>query len=317
MPKTTKSAPDQPEITEPTKVAAPENQTEAGADIPKPARVTKAGAKSRKALTAAETEAARKAAAKSKTGVKSAPPRQPVDPLARRGKKYREAIKLVDRSQAYQLDEAIELAQKTASTKFDSSVELHINLGVDPKQADQMVRASVALPAGSGRKLRVAVVGNTAQQAEATKAGADLVGEDDLLAQIDKGKLDFDLLIATPDTMPKLAKAAKVLGPRGLMPNPKSGTVTADVTKAVKEAKAGKVEFRMDKQSIVHLAVGKVSFKPADLLENIKAVINAVLKAKPSATKGTYIQGMTITTSMGPGIKLDVSKAIATAHPKK
>ncbi len=223
---------------------------------------------------------------------------------------------MVDRTKLYELEEAIELAQKTSAVKFDASLELHMNLGVDPKQADQMVRATVVLPAGTGKSLRVAVLTDTKQD-EAKSAGADLVGAEDLMAKIEKGEINFDKLITTPDMMPKLSKLAKVLGPKGLMPNPKSGTVTADVAKAVTEAKAGKIEFRIDKQAIVHQIVGKVSFTKADLETNVKTLIDAVIKAKPSAAKGTYVTSMSMTTTMGPGIKLDVTKAIAAANPKK
>jgi large subunit ribosomal protein L1 len=180
-----------------------------------------------------------------------------------------------------------------------------------------MVRATVVLPAGTGKALRVAVIASPEKQEEAKKAGADVAGEAELLAQIEKGKLDFDILIATPDQMVKLGKVAKILGPKGLMPNPKSGTVTPNVASAVKDAKAGKVEFRIDKQAIVHQAIGKASFKPDDLLANAKAVIGAITKAKPSAAKGTYIKSMTLSSTMGPGVKLGVSKVLAEINPKK
>ncbi|HSX48535.1 MAG TPA: 50S ribosomal protein L1 [Candidatus Nanoarchaeia archaeon] len=237
--------------------------------------------------------------------------------MKQHGKNYRAAAELVDKNKQYELREAVELAQKTSKVKFDASVELHLNLGVDPRQADQMVRASIVLPAGTGKSLRIAVFAPEAKQADAKKAGADIVGEKDLLAKIEKGQIDFDILISTPDLMPQLGKVAKVLGPKGLMPNPKSGTVTADVAKAVSESKAGKIEFRIDKQSIVHQAIGKVSFKTDDLETNAKTLIDAILKAKPSAAKGTYVKAMAITTTMGPGIKLDVTQAIAASNPKK
>ncbi len=280
-------------------------------------KVTKAGPKSRKALAEAEAEADRKEKAAEKADQpKAAKQLQKPNPLKRHGKNYRQAAALVEEGKQYEIEEAIELAQKTSKVKFDASIELHVNLGVDPRQADQMVRASVVLPAGTGKSLRIAVL-TSAKAAEAKAAGADIVGEDDLMAAIEKGQIDFDKLITTPDMMPKLSKLAKVLGPKGLMPNPKSGTVTTDVAKAVTESKAGKVEFRIDKQAIVHQAVGKVSFKADDLLANVKAMISAVIKAKPSATKGTYVTSMSLTTTMGPGIKLDVTKAIAAANPKK
>jgi large subunit ribosomal protein L1 len=278
----------------------------------------KAGRRSAKAQREAEAEETRKVKAEER---KTEEPKPRVihvpNPKKHHGKNYRASAEMIDKTKAYELSEALDLAQKTSKVKFDASVELHANLGVDPRQADQMVRANMVLPAGTGKKLRVAVLAPAEKHADAKKAGADIVSDDDLLATIEKGKLDFDVLVATPDMMPKLAKVAKVLGPRGLMPNPKSGTVTTNVAQAVEQAKAGKVEFRIDKQAIVHLAIGKVSFKPADLESNAKAAIDAILKAKPAAAKGTYVKAMSLTTSMGPGIKLDVTQAIAVANPKK
>ncbi len=285
---------------------------ETDADETEEAKIAKAGKRSAKAVREAEAEEARQEAkehrAETEAATDAAPKaakRSTPNPLHQHGKKYREAAKLVDRTKQYELAEALELAQKTSTTKFDSSVELHISLGVDPRQADQMVRASVVLPHGTGRSLRVAVFADGKAADDAKTAGADIVGTDKLLADIEAGKLDFDVLIATPDKMAGLGKVAKVLGPRGLMPNPKSGTVTPDVAKAVTETKTGKVEFRIDKQAIVHIAVGKVSFKAADLLDNATTLIKAVLKAKPAAAKGTYVKTIAVTTSMGPGIKID------------
>ncbi|HSX41519.1 MAG TPA: 50S ribosomal protein L1 [Candidatus Saccharimonadales bacterium] len=235
----------------------------------------------------------------------------------RYGKNYLAAKEMIEKGKFYELTEALELVKRTAKVKFDPSVEIHVNLGVDPRQADQMVRSTVVLPAGTGKTLRVAVLTSPDKSADAKSAGADIVSEGDLIDKIDKGQMDFDVLIATPDMMAKLGKVAKVLGPRGLMPNPKSGTVTANIKSAVEQAKAGKVEFRIDKQAIVHLAIGKASFDVAKLEDNAKAVIDAILKSKPSATKGTYVRAMSLTTSMGPGIKLDVQKAIAAANPKR
>jgi large subunit ribosomal protein L1 len=276
-------------------------------------KTTKAGKRSAKAIRESEEEEARQEAKEQpqEAPVKLVRRRQEPNPLHQHGKKYRDAASKIEVGKAYPLDEALVLAQQTATTKFDSSVEVHIGLGVDPRQADQMVRASVVLPHGTGRTIRVAVIAPEAKQAEAKKAGADRVGEADLLAEIEKGKLDFDLLIATPDMMSKLGKAAKVLGPRGLMPNPKSGSVTADIATAVKQAKAGKVEFRIDKQAIVHQAIGKVSFSADDLLANTKVLIGAVMSAKPSTTKGTYVKSLAVSTTMGPGVKVDVTQAIA------
>lgn len=279
--------------------------------------ITKAGRHSAKALAEAEAEAQRKEAAKDhaeKPVAKKA--KQQPNPLKVHGKRYRAAAEQIDRSKLYGLTEAIELARSTSNVKFDAAVELHANLGVDPRQADQMVRASVVLPAGTGKALRVAVIADGDQLAAAKSAGADLTGGEDLITKIEKGQLNFDRLIVTPTLMSKLSKLAKILGPKGLMPNPKSGTVTPDVAKAIKDAKGGKVEFRIDKQAIVHQAIGRVSFKASELETNAKTLIDAILKAKPAAAKGTYIQAITITTSMGPGIKLDPTAAIAAANPK-
>lgn len=280
----------------------------------------KAGKRSTKAQREAEEEEARLAAkdAREEQGEQpKAPKRQMPNPLKRHGKQYLAAAEQVDKSKQYGLGEAIELAKKISFTKFDASAELHVRLGVDPRQADQMVRASVVLPSGTGKSLRVAVIAPEAKQDEAKKAGADIVAGEELIAQIEKGKLDFDILVATPDMMAKLGKVAKVLGPRGLMPNPKSGTVAADAAAAVADIKGGKVEFRIDKQAIVHQTVGKVSFKPADLKSNVLALVDAILKAKPASAKGTYIQAIALTTSMGPGIKLDPQAVIAEANPKR
>jgi large subunit ribosomal protein L1 len=279
------------------------------------AKVTKAGPKSQKALNEAEAETERKEAAKLKAAQPvKAKQLQKVNPLKRHGKIYRSALELVDREKLYSLAEAIALAKATSKVKFDASLELHMNLGVDPKQADQMVRASVVLPSGTGKSIKIAVVAPEAKQAEAKKAGADTVGGDELIAKIEKGFLDFDMLISTPDFMPKLGKLAKVLGPKGLMPNPKSGSVTTDVARAVSEAKGGKVEFRIDKQAILHQAFGRVSFADTDLLANVSALVNAVMKAKPASAKGTYVTSMSIASSMGPGIKLDITEAIAATN---
>lgn len=292
-----------------------EDETEPSEDEVADKKTAKAGKRSAKAQRE-EAEAAAKGEKADEPKPKPATVHKP-NPRNRHGKQYLAAVEQVDRLKLYEVDEAIELAKKTSFVKFDASVELHVVLGIDPRQADQMVRANVTLPAGTGKTLRIAVVASDAKQAEAKKAGADLVGGEELIAQIEKGKLDFDLLIATPDMMPKLAKAAKVLGPRGLMPNPKSGTVNADVAKAVTDSKGGRVEFRIDKQAIVHLGIGRVSFKPEDLKANLLAVIDAILKAKPSSAKGTYVNSIAITTAMGPGIRLDVTNTIAAANPKR
>ncbi len=289
------------------------------------AKLTKAGKHSAKAVREAEAEEARqeakehRAEAEAAAGEAPKPAKRSVpNPLHQHGKKYREAAKFIEPGKPYALDEALDLARKTASTKFDSSVELHINLGVDPRQADQMVRSTVVLPHGTGKTIRVAVYADGKAADEAKAAGADIVGADKLLKDIEAGKLNFDMLVATPAGMATLGKVAKVLGPRGLMPNPKSGTVTPDVAKAVKEAKAGRVEFRIDKQAIIHQAVGKVSFKPEALAENVTTFLAAILKAKPATAKGTYVKAIAVTTSMGPGIKVDSAATIsAVATGKK
>ena len=223
-------------------------------------------------------------------------------PLA---KKYKAAIALFDRDTQFTPTEAAELVKKTASAKFDESVDLAIRLGVDPRKADQAVRGTVALPSGSGKTLRIAVfaAGDAAQ--EARTAGADLVGADDLFTDIEKGNMDFDLIIATPDMMPLVGRLGRVLGPRGLMPNPKTGTVTTDVAKAVTDIKGGKIEFRVDKNSNLHFLIGKTGFTAEQLAENYAAALDEVLRAKPNSSKGRYIQKAVVSTTMGPGIQVD------------
>jgi len=232
------------------------------------------------------------------------------------GKKLKAAAALIDRNKRYTVDEAVDLLKKVIETRkvrFDETVNIAINLGVDPKHADQMVRGAVVLPNGTGRSSRVAVFAKGDKAAEAQTAGADVVGAEDLQKRIEEGFLEFDTLIATPDMMGLVGKLGKLLGPRGLMPNPKVGTVTMDVTKAVREAKAGKVEFRAEKAGIVHAPVGKASFAPEKLKENVNTLLEVILKAKPSTSKGVYLKGAGLSTSMGPGIKLDLS-AIAAEH---
>jgi len=224
------------------------------------------------------------------------------------GKKYKAVAALVDRTKKYSLGEAIGLAKKTARTKFDETVDLAMKLGVDPKQADQMVRGTVVLPHGTGKKVKVLVFAKGEKDKEARDAGADYVGADDLAERIQKeGWTDFDTVVATPDLMGLVGKLGKVLGPRGLMPNPKTGTVTFDLAKAIKEIRAGKVEYRVEKAGIVHIPVGKVSFDEHKLLENAKSVIESVLKAKPASSKGRYLMSATVSTTMGPGIKMDTA----------
>lgn len=223
--------------------------------------------------------------------------------MKKRGKRYLEVAKLVDKHEIYDVEKATELAIATSVTKFDATVELHAKLGVDGKKADQQVRGTVVLPNGTGKSVKVLVIakGNAADAAE--KAGADFVGAEDMIAKIQGNWLDFDVCITTPDMMGFVGRVAKVLGPKGLMPNVKSGTVTMDVAKAVADAKAGKVEYRLDKQNIVHVAIGKVSFGKEKLLENLNAVMDAIIKSKPAAAKGIYLKSLALASSMGPGVK--------------
>ncbi|MFM1524099.1 50S ribosomal protein L1 [Helcococcus bovis] len=228
--------------------------------------------------------------------------------MPRVGKRFKEVSNLVDREKFYELEEAVELVKKAATAKFDETVELHLKLGVDSRHADQQVRNTVVLPNGTGKDVKVAVFAKGEKVNEALEAGADFVGED-LIDKVQKENwMDFDVAIATPDMMGQVGKVARVLGPRGLMPNPKAGTVTFDLAKAVKEAKSGKVEYRTDKQNIVHVAVGKASFGDKELLENIKTLIRSVIKDKPASAKGKYLRSVTVTSTMGPGVKLNTVK---------
>lgn len=215
----------------------------------------------------------------------------------------------VDRTKSYSSTEAIKLLKEVKFAKFDETVDLAFRLGVDPRHADQMIRGALALPAGTGKTVKVAVITSAGKIDEAKAAGADHVGGDDLINQIAGGWLDFDRVIASPDMMSKLGKVARILGPRGLMPNPKLGTVTPDVAAAVKEQKAGKVEYRTDKTGIIHMPIGKSSFSEADLKKNFDAVLTAIVRAKPSTAKGTYLKSLTISSTMGPGIKIDTAEA--------
>lgn len=279
--------------------------------------VAKAGKRSAKAIKEAEEKEAKQqrkahiAEDKSETE-KSEQIKKPIKParskLERSGKKYRKVSVLIDKGKNYTLKEALELAVKTSITKFDSSVEMHVNLGVDPTQADQNVRDIVVLPSGTGKTVKIAVFGDVDIVRTAKQAGADKAGNEDLLSEIDKGNISFDVLITTPQMMPKLAKYARVLGPKGLMPNPKSGTVTSDVTKAIQQAKAGRVEYRVDSTGIVHLAIGKVSFGSAKLEQNAKAVVASLKAAKPPSLKGNYVESFHITTTMGPSIKVKLTE---------
>jgi large subunit ribosomal protein L1 len=276
----------------------------------------KAGKRSEKSLREAEEKAekdARKEAGDTapqsdvETNVKKGPKPVTRPLIERRGKNYRKVAEQLEAGKVYSLAEALELATKTNPSKFDASVEMHIRLGVDPRQADQNIRATVSLPNGTGKTVRVAVFAPEAEHAGAKKAGADIIGDEDFLKQLEKEELNFDILVATPQYMPKLGKYARLLGPRGLMPNPKSGTVATDVAKAVTEAKAGKVEYRVDKQAIVHLSIGKVSFGGAKLQENAKAFLDSLTSQKPSSLKGGYVKSINVSTTQGPGIKVENS----------
>lgn len=227
--------------------------------------------------------------------------------LERRGKNFRKSTELIEKDKEYQLKEALELAVKTSKVKFDATVEMHINLNVDPKQADQNIRDNLVLPAGTGKTVRVAVFAEADDITKAKKAGADVAGGDEFLQQLDKGTIDFDILISTPANMAKLGKYARLLGPKGLMPNPKSGTVTTNIEKAVKESKAGKVEYRVDSTGIVHLGIGKVSFGKDKLEQNAQAVLASIKSVKPATIKGNYVTSIFVTTSMGPSIKINNS----------
>ena len=229
------------------------------------------------------------------------------------GKKYLEAAKLVDRDRIYSPEEAAGLAKETAYVSFDSTVEAHLRLGVDPRHADQMVRGTVVLPHGTGKVVRVAVFAQGDKAQEALKAGADEVGGEDLVKKIEAGWLDFDVALATPDTMGMVGKLGKILGRRGLMPNPKAGTITFDLDRAVREVKGGRVEFKVDKSGIIHTAFGRSSFEAGALVANLAALIDAINRAKPAGAKGQYLKGLTIATTMGPGIRVDLPAVLAAA----
>ncbi|TAK07332.1 MAG: 50S ribosomal protein L1 [Candidatus Manganitrophaceae bacterium] len=221
------------------------------------------------------------------------------------GKKYEAAVAKVE-ERTYQLNEALDLVKQLHYAKFDESVEMAVRLGVDPKHSDQMVRGSVVLPHGTGKKVRILVFAKGEKEREATQAGADYVGLDDLIEKINQGWLEFDTVVATPDLMGAVGRLGKVLGPRGLMPNPKTGTVTFDVARAIKEIRQGKVEYRVEKAGIIHVTVGRVSFSAQQLLENADLVIDSIVKAKPASAKGKYVKGITVSSTMGPGIAVDV-----------
>ena len=225
-----------------------------------------------------------------------------------KGKKYSDATKRYDRDHQHGITEALDLVKSLAPAKFDETVELVVRLGVDPRKADQMVRGTVALPAGTGKEVRIAVFATGEAAAAAREAGAEFVGADDLAAEVEGGMLDFDLAIATPDQMPVVGRLGKVLGPRGLMPNPKTGTVTTDVAKAVGEFKGGKVEYRTDRYGNVHVPLGKVSFEPSALEDNFRAVLDELQRAKPASAKGRYLKKISVSSTMGPGVKIDAGR---------
>jgi large subunit ribosomal protein L1 len=233
--------------------------------------------------------------------------------MAKHGKKYQDAAKLVDRERIYLPDEAAELVKQTTTVNFDATIEVHLRLGVDPRHADQMVRGTVVLPNGTGKTVRVAVFAQGEKAQEALRAGADEVGSEDLVKKIEAGWLEFDVALAAPDTMGMVGRLGKILGRRGLMPNPKSGTITFDLERAIKEVKAGRVEFKVDKAGIVHVAVGKASFAAEELVANLATLIDSINRARPAGAKGHYIRGLTIASTMGPGIRVDVPALLAVA----
>lgn len=290
-----------------------EEVTEEAQTDDKPA--AKAGKRSEKALKEAEAKEekeARKEAGdttpqtdEAESHVKKGPKPVTRPKVERRGKKYQEAAKKVESGKAYNLSDALKLAVETNPAKFDASVEVHVVLGVDPRQADQNIRSTVSLPHGTGKTIRVAAFVPAEDVEAAKKAGADIAGEEAVAKLLDKEQLDFDVLVATPQMMPKLGKYARALGPRGLMPNPKSGTVATNAAKAIQEAKAGRVEYRVDKQAIIHLSIGKVSFGADKLADNAKVFFDSLQSVKPTTLKGSYIKSTHVTTTMGPGIKVE------------
>lgn len=293
-------------------VEVTEAKAEVGDDTPKEETFAKSGKKSKKHVEEVKAEEERQERKKERESKEAAaatkpkgakPVTRPI--LERRGKKYQEAHKLVEKGKVYSLKDGIALAIKTSPVKFDASLEAHVRLGVDPRQADQNIRTTLVLPNGNGKTVRVAVFAPLDVAKAAKAAGADIAEDEEFLKRLEKGEVEFDVLISTPQYMPKLGKFARLLGPKGLMPNPKAGTVTADVEKAVREAKAGKVEYRVDKQSIVHIGLGKVSFGAEKLLENAEAFFDSLKAQKPASIKGSYVKSVYITTTMGPSIEIE------------
>src|SRR5215207_440517 len=233
--------------------------------------------------------------------------------MARHGKKYRAAAEKVDPVNQYEPTEAVKLVKEVAFAKFDETIELHIRTGVDPRHADQLIRGSATLPAGRGKTVRVAAFAQGDKAREAEEAGADVVGADDLVQRVQGGWLDFDVAVAHPDMMGQVGRLGRVLGPRGLMPNPRTGTVTPDLGRVIREVKGGRIDFRVDKTAVLHMPIGKISFEPDKLMQNLGAAVDAVVRAKPSAAKGQYIRSITITTTMGPGVKLEIQPTLAIA----
>ena len=280
------------------------------AETAEPEKFAKSGKKSKKHIEEVKAEEERQARKAERAAADAAEKPKGAAPVTRpkierRGKKYQKAAKLIEKGKNYALKDAIELAIKTSPVKFDASVEIHARLGVDPRQADQNIRTTMVLPNGNGKTVRVAVFAPADVCKVAKAAGADIAEDEEFLKQLEKGTIDFDVLISTPQYMPKLGKFARLLGPKGLMPNPKAGTVTMDVEKAVKEAKAGKVEYRVDKQAIVHIGVGKVSFGADKLMENANAFFDSLKAQKPASLKGSYVKSVFVTTTMGPSIAIE------------
>ena len=296
------------EVTETTAVKEPKIAAKA-------AKAAKAGKKSEKGIKETKEKVAkieRQKTSEKDTDEEAVKIKKPIKPtrskLKRKAKKYRKAAELIEKGKIYKIKEAIDLALKTSTTKFDSTVELHVRLGVDPRQADQNIRDIIVLPEGTGKTVRVAVFAEEDIVKEALKAGADIAGGDEFLTKLDKGEINFDILITMPNMMVKLSKYARILGPKGLMPNPKSGTVTNDISKAISQSKAGKVEYRVDSTGIVHLGVGKVSFGNDKIAKNIDTVFASLKSNKPSSIKAAYVKSITLTTSMGPGIPVSPSE---------
>jgi large subunit ribosomal protein L1 len=308
-------------VPKPVKADIAEEQTEdilpeaAASEEPAlaPEVLAKAGKRSAKSLK--EVAAKKEKEAKKAVADETVPEKKTVKParthVERKGKKYRDMVKMIDKKKIYPLKEAVDLATKTNPAKFDATVELHIRLRVDSRQADQNIRDTITLPSGTGKHVRIAVFAETADENELKKAGAEVVGVETIIAKLEKNQIDFDVLIAPPALMPRLGKFAKLLGPRGLMPSPKSGTVTNDFIKAVTELKLGRVEYRVDSNGIVHLGIGRVSFGTDKLLENANAVLSSINSNRPNSIKGIFIRSAYITTSMGPSIQLEASTVSA------